>query len=71
MYALKQLIQLSEAYKTRDVTYFTLKTVAGPYVRQVPNDLYCTGRCAESTCFEELCGACLQEWHDWRRETQE
>ena len=40
------------------------------YRRPIPSpEMYCSGRCDEATCFEDLCTACLNEWHDWKRET--
>lgn len=71
---LKSSTNLVEQSPTQSVRYFTLRTphqTHRPVLRDrldPPPNMFCSGNCTEATCFEALCGSCLQEWHDWNEE---
>lgn len=35
------------------------------------SEMFCSGRCTEATCFEQLCKACVNEYFDFQKERHE
>lgn len=69
MRELKLLTHTFNTPKTHVDGYYTLKTSRASLPVQTSLDFhntFCSGLCTEATCFDDLCGACITEYHEYK-----
>lgn len=66
MKELKLLTHSFSTPKTLDDIYFISKIGELSF-----HNMFCSGLCTEATCFEDLCGACLTEYHEYKESHNE
>jgi hypothetical protein len=51
---------------------FTLKTKQVEQTGSIQyHNTFCSGLCTEATCFEQLCGACVSEYFEYKESRNE